>query len=84
VLVGAAPLNALAAELAIPELAAARAALGDRAFRAIAADPKAPDRFALVLGALTPKGFDRLKRFARTNREAWAPEPNRPFVMLSE
>ena len=84
VLVGAAPLNALAAELAIPELAAARAALGDHAFRALAADPKAPDRFALVLGALTPKGFDRLKRFARTNRDAWAPEPNRPFVMLSD
>jgi hypothetical protein len=84
VLVGAAPLNALTGELAIPGLAAARTALGDRAFRAVAADPKAPDRFALVLGALTPKGFDRLKRFARPNREAWAPEPNRPFVLLGD
>jgi poly(3-hydroxybutyrate) depolymerase len=84
VLVGAAPLNLLAAELDIPELAAARAALGDHAFRAVVRDPKAPSRFALVMGALTPRGFDRLKRFARTNRDAWAPEPNRPFVMLSE
>jgi predicted esterase len=84
VVVGAAPLNALAAELDIPELAAARAALGDRAFRAVVPDPKAPSRFALVMGALTPKGFDRLKRFARPNRDAWAPEPNRPFVMLSD
>src|SRR5207237_1011278 len=74
VLVGAAPLNALAAELDIPELAAARAALGDHAFRAVVPDPKAPSRFALVMGALTPKGFDRLKRFARPNRDAWAPE----------
>jgi poly(3-hydroxybutyrate) depolymerase len=84
VLVGAAPLNALAAELDIPELAAARAALGDHAFRAVVPDPKAPSRFALVMGALTPKGFDRLKRFARPNRDAWAPEPNRPFVMLGD
>jgi poly(3-hydroxybutyrate) depolymerase len=83
VLVGAAPLNTLAAELDIPQLAADRAALGDRAFRAVVPDTKAPSRFALVLGALTPKGFDRLKRFAHTNRDVWVPEPNRPFVMLS-
>jgi poly(3-hydroxybutyrate) depolymerase len=84
VVVGAAPLNALAAELPVPELAGARTPLGDHAFRAVVADPKSPAGFALVMGALTPKGFDRLKRFARPNRDAWAPEPNRNFVLLSD
>ena len=45
-------------------------------------DPKAPSGFALVLGALTPRGFAGLGRFARPNRDAWAPEPNKPFVLL--
>jgi hypothetical protein len=41
-------------------------------------------RSVLVFGALTPQGFERLKRFARHNRDAWAPEPNRPFVWLPD
>ncbi len=80
VLVGAAPFNKLAAALAVP-MPDARP-LGDRAFRAIVPDARAPGKFALVLGATTPQGFARLKRFARKNRDAWAPESNRPFVIL--
>jgi poly(3-hydroxybutyrate) depolymerase len=83
-LIGAAPLNRLTDEVAIPELASFRAALGDQAYRAVAADPKAPHGFALVFGALTPSGFERLKRFARPNRDAWAPEPNKPFVLVTD
>ncbi len=83
VLVGAAPLNSLTADVALPELATA-GALGDRAFRAVAPDPMRKGRFVLVLGALTPRGFDRLQRFAHANRDAWAPEPNRPFALLAD
>jgi len=80
VLVGAAPLNKLAGELAVV-MPDARP-LGDRAFRAQVADPRAPSRYALVFGALTPRGFLRLQRFARHNRDAWTPESNRPFTMF--
>ena len=82
VLVGAAPLNALAEPMAAPDAPP----LGDRAFRAIraAGDPAQPGRCTLQLGALTPRGFDRLKRFGRPNRDGWAPEPNRPFVLLAD
>jgi dienelactone hydrolase len=83
VLVGAGPLNRLAADVAVPELAKA-GALGDRAFRAVAADPMRQGRFVLVFGALSPRGFDRLNRFAHANRDGWAPEPNRPFVLLPD
>jgi poly(3-hydroxybutyrate) depolymerase len=80
VLVGAAPFNKVAAEVAVP-MPDARP-LGDRAFRAVVPDPRAPGKFALVLGATTPRGLARLHRFAHHNRDAWAPEGNRPFVML--
>jgi len=75
VLVGAAPLNALA-----PPVAGAPAALGDRAFRAVVPDPHAPSKLALVFGAATPAGLARLRRFAVPNRGHDAPEPNRPYV----
>ena len=80
VLVGAAPLNMLARGLpvAMPD---ARP-LGDRAFRAQVPDARAPSRYALVFGALTPRGFARLQRFARHNRDAWTPESNRSLVMF--
>jgi predicted esterase len=80
VLVGAAPLNALAEPVVTPD---ARP-LGDRAFRVVTPDREAPGRCRLVFGALTPRGFDRLKRFARPNRDGWAPEPNRPIVLLAD
>jgi poly(3-hydroxybutyrate) depolymerase len=80
VLVGAAPFNTLARELTVP-MPDARP-LGDRAFRAQVADARAPSRYALVFGALTPRGFARLQRFARHNRDAWTPESNRSFVLF--
>jgi acetyl esterase/lipase len=75
VLVGAAPFNALA-----PAVPGAPAALGDGAFRAVVPDPAAPSKFALVFGAVTPRGFARLRRFAVPNRDHFAPESNRAFV----
>lgn len=82
VLVGAAPLNKLAGEVAQPGRDVGP--LGDRAFRAVARDPKAPDGFALVFGAAQPHGFARLQRFVRHNREAEAPESNRPFTLFDD
>jgi hypothetical protein len=82
VLVGAPPLNALAAEL--PTAALAGEPLGDRAYRAVVADPKRPGRFNLLMGALTVTGFGRLKRFAHVNREHVMPEPNRPLLILTD
>jgi poly(3-hydroxybutyrate) depolymerase len=75
VLVGAGPLNGLA-----PAVAGAPATLGDRAYRAVVANPAAPGRYALVFGALTAHGFARLQRFALPNKEHFAPESNRPYV----
>jgi len=77
VLVGAAPLNALA-----PPVAAAPPALGDRAFRALVPDAQAPSRLNLLFGAVTPRGFARLRRFAVFNRDHWATEPNRAYVEI--
>jgi poly(3-hydroxybutyrate) depolymerase len=82
VLVGAAPFNTLAGALTIP-MPDARP-LGDRAFRAVVPDPRAPSRYALVFGALTPSGFARLQRFAHHNRDAWTPESNRPFTLFDK
>jgi poly(3-hydroxybutyrate) depolymerase len=82
VLVGAAPLNRLAGEYRVP--LPDTHPLGDRAYRALVPDSKSPSRFALILGALTPGGFARLRRFARPNRDAKAPESNRPFVLLTD
>jgi poly(3-hydroxybutyrate) depolymerase len=82
VLVGAAPLNGLARE--VPVSLPDGRPLGDRAFRALLPDPKAPSRFALVLGALSPRGFARLHRFVHPNKDAWAPESNRLFVLLTD
>jgi len=80
VLVGAAPLNALDEPRALPD---ARP-LGDRVFRSVTPDRAGQGRCTLVLGALTPRAFERGKRFARPNRDGWAPEPNRPFVLLAD
>jgi len=82
VLIGAAPLNALARDLPVP-MPDTRP-LGDRAYRAVVPDARSPGHFALVLGALSPAGFARLRRFARPNKEAKAPESNRPFVLLAD
>jgi hypothetical protein len=81
VLVGAWPLNALAEPIVMPD----GRDPGDRAFRAMTKPASAGrSRCTLVLGALTPRGFERLKRFARANRDGWGPEANRPFVLLAD
>ncbi|HVR01182.1 MAG TPA: prolyl oligopeptidase family serine peptidase [Polyangia bacterium] len=74
VLVGAAPLNALAP--------AARTVAGAAAFRLVAKSPFARDRHILVMGAATPAGFDRLRRFAVHNQDHWAPESNLDDVAI--
>jgi dienelactone hydrolase len=74
VLVGAAPLNALAP--------AARTVSGDAAFRLVARSPFAKDHLILVMGAATPAGFGRLRRFAVHNGDHWAPESNRDDVAI--
>jgi poly(3-hydroxybutyrate) depolymerase len=68
VLVGAAPLNALAP--------AARTVSGDAAFRLVTKSPFANDRTLLVMGAATSAGLERLRRFAVHNADHWAPESN--------
>ena len=82
VLIGAAPFNSVARELPV-SLPDAHP-LGDRAYRAVVLDRGSPSGFALIFGALTPPGFARLRRFAHLNRDAWAPESNRPFVLLAD
>ncbi|HZL16648.1 MAG TPA: prolyl oligopeptidase family serine peptidase, partial [Polyangia bacterium] len=81
VLIGAAPFNSLARELPVSWPDAHP--LGDRAYRAVVPDRGSPSGFALIFGALTPPGFARLRRFAHFNRDAWAPESNRRFVLLA-
>jgi dienelactone hydrolase len=80
VLVGAAPLNSLAGS----QPASDPKPLGDRAFRAIAPDRSRPGRCTLTLGALTPRGFDRLARFVHRNSDGFGSEPNRAFVLLGD
>jgi hypothetical protein len=80
VLIGAAPFNALEDARSRPDLGP----LGDRAFRALEPDAGQPAGCRLVLGAVTARGLDRLKRFAHSNRDGWGPEPNRPFVLLAD
>jgi hypothetical protein len=38
----------------------------------------------LTLGALTPRGFERLKRLVHHNADGFGTEPNRPFVLLAD
>jgi poly(3-hydroxybutyrate) depolymerase len=83
IVVGAAPLNSFAPPWApTPDATGKAAELGDRAYRAQIADPQSPSGYALVFGALTPRGFVKLQRFAHHN--APAPEPNRPAVLLAD
>jgi hypothetical protein len=77
VFVGAPPLNALA-----PPMPAKQPDLGDDAYRAIAPDSQAPGRASLTFGALTPRGFERLRQFAVPNQDHIAPEPNLEYVRL--
>jgi poly(3-hydroxybutyrate) depolymerase len=78
VLVGAAPLNALAAS--------ARMARGDEAYRLVAPSPFGSvgkkDHRLLVMGAGTPAGLHKLRRFAVQNSGHWAPESNLTDVAI--
>ncbi len=80
VLIGAGLFNALDDARSRPDIGP----LGDQAFRALEPDAAQPAGCRLVLGAATTRGFDRLKRFAHSNRDGWGPEPNRSFVLLAD
>jgi hypothetical protein len=82
VLVGAAPLNAVAQTLRLPEDLKAAAADADGAYRLLAASPRGPDHRILIFGANTPSGFAKLGRFAVFNRDHWAPESNRALIVV--
>jgi poly(3-hydroxybutyrate) depolymerase len=68
VIVGAAPLNALAPT--------ARTVTGDEAFRLVTVSPFSDDHRALVMGAVSAAGLERLRRFVFHNQDHWAPESN--------
>jgi hypothetical protein len=54
---------------------------GDQGMRTLTTD--AAGRVTLKLTARTARGFERLQqRFARPNRDAWYPEPNRSTIVL--
>jgi poly(3-hydroxybutyrate) depolymerase len=75
VLVGAAPLNALAADVKTTATAE-----GDRAFRLVAPSPWGEGRHVLVMGALSPAGFAKLQPLARPRADDdWSPETNLPL-----
>jgi poly(3-hydroxybutyrate) depolymerase len=82
VLVGAGPLNALAARVAVPPELGQPGLAGDHAARWFAPSPLGHGRRAEVFGALTPAGLAKLGRFAVPNRDSWAPEANRPVIIL--
>ncbi len=77
VLVGAAPLNALATGVA-----GASPPTGDGAYRLVAPSPFGKDHHVLVFGALTPAGFDLLRPLVHNDAENWAPESNVAMLRL--
>jgi dienelactone hydrolase len=80
VLVGAAPLNALAAAIAVPGPPVADPVTW--AYRLVAPSPFGKGHHVLVMGALTPAGFDLLRPFARSDPDNWAPESNVAYARL--
>jgi hypothetical protein len=82
VLVGAAPLNALAAGVAGAPAAPTGDVAAPWAYRLVAPSPFAKDHHVLVLGALAPAGFELLRPFARREPDNWAPESNVALVRL--
>ena len=53
---------------------------GDQGMRTLTTD--AAGRVTLKLTARTARGFEKLRRFARPNRDSWYPEPNRPVIVV--
>jgi poly(3-hydroxybutyrate) depolymerase len=85
VIVGAAPLNSVAPPAPFPPPLEAKIRAGgfqDWAYREQVADSKSPSGYSLVFGALTPRGFVKLQRFAHHNAASPAPEPNRPVILF--
>ena len=82
VLVGVAPLNAVAAGIPMPPQLGKAGLGGDRAARWFAPSPFGHGHQVEVFGAETPAGFAKLDRFAVYNRDHWAPEANRPLIII--
>jgi len=82
VLVGSAPFNAVAARVTPPAELARAPLAGDGAARWFAPSPFGGGRQVEVFDARTPTGFAKLGGFALHNRDHWAPEGNRPVVVL--
>jgi poly(3-hydroxybutyrate) depolymerase len=53
---------------------------GDQGMRTRTTDTAG--RVTLRFTARTARGFEKLKRFARPNRDTWYPEPNRPTIVV--
>jgi poly(3-hydroxybutyrate) depolymerase len=80
VLVGAAPLNALATTVARPPELAKTPLAGDDAARWSAPSPFAKEHRVEIFGAQTVAGLGKLRRFAHANHDHWAPDGNRSFL----
>jgi hypothetical protein len=85
VLIGDRKINRLTRELAThaPLPVAADAAQGDRSYRLIVQNALLPGKHALIFGAQSPTALGHLWRFARHNKDAWAPEPNLDYIQFN-
>ena len=85
VLIGDASINRITRRLGsgAPLPIAPDAAQGDRSYRLIAHNALGTDRPALIFGAHSPTALGRFFRFARSNKEAWAPEPNLDYIQFN-
>jgi hypothetical protein len=85
VLIGDASINRVTRRLASgtpPLPIAADAAQGDRSYRLIVHNAFGTGRPALIFGAPSPTALGHFFRFARPNKEAWAPEPNLDYIQF--
>ena len=84
VLIGDAVTNRVVRRIAAraPLPITADASDGDRSYRLLVREALAPGRHALIFGARSPAALGRLQRFARPNKDAWAPEPNLDYIQF--
>jgi hypothetical protein len=82
VLIGDATINRLVRRLGPRLPVDANASVGERSYRLIVQDALAPGRPALVFGAQSPTALQRFTRFARANKDSWAPEPNFDYLQF--
>ncbi|HEY2903188.1 MAG TPA: PHB depolymerase family esterase [Polyangia bacterium] len=85
VLIGDRKINRLTRELAAraPLPVAADAAQGDRSYRLVVQNALFPGKHALIFGAQSPTALGHLWRFARHNKDAWAPAPNLDYIQFN-